>query len=121
MSKSDGVEQTLTIREPFHGVLWISVSRVGDRSVRLVFSVQQTWDAEVLIDRSDAIALAEALDDHAERTVIGRTVDHAPAVLTAVGQCFAITVLRDRLSSVLTLGKDARTLRGYLAEAGAAG
>jgi hypothetical protein len=106
---------SLTIAEPFHGMVWLSASRASSAPVvNLVVSIERSWDVDIMIDLSDAVALAESIGGANLCVTTGRTVDGAAAVLATQGDRLAITVLDDRISDVLLLGNEASAIRERL-------
>jgi hypothetical protein len=113
--------QTIKFTDPFHGPIWMHVAPAsGTPGVRLIVSLEASWDVDVLIGNQGAAKLASALG-HRELVIInGETADHEPAVLVAEGDRLIISVPRARLSDVLSLGPSAEVLRERLRVASAA-
>jgi hypothetical protein len=111
-------EESCSISDPFHGDVWLAVSReASEWVVRVAVSIMASWDVDLRIEASGAQELAEALGGTELGVVRGRTVDGDAVVIAAQGDRLAVTVLGERLCDVLTLGEQARTIRGWLSAA----
>ena len=116
-TKSD-FEESCGISDPFHGDVWLAVSREASvPGVRVAISIKTGWDVDLLIEAQGARELAEALGGTGVGVVRGSTADGDSAVIAAQGDRLAVTVLGERLSDVLTLGEEARTIRRWLSAA----
>jgi hypothetical protein len=110
------------LSDPFHGNVWFGISRQTSAPVvRLVVSLSGSWDVDVQLNAGDAATLADALGGHDMRIVTGKTADGDAVVVVADGDLLAITVPRERLSDILTLGDQARTIRECLRAAAGGG
>lgn len=111
-------EESCCISDPFHGDVWLAISREASVPVvRVVISLKTSWDVDSLIDARGARELAEALGGTEVGVVRGSTGDGDAVVIAAQGDRLAVTVLGERLCDVLTLGEQARTIRGWLSAA----
>ena len=113
-------ERSLSFTEPFHGRVWLGVSRIGSPSlVRLIVSIEGSWDADLLIAPQEAAVLARALSGREAQAVKARTPDDEEAVVVAGQDRLALTVLGERLSDVLVLDAHAKAVQEFLATAAA--
>jgi hypothetical protein len=111
-------EESCSISDPFHGDVWLAVSReASERVVRVAVSIVARWDFDMRIEAAGAQELAEALGGTEVGVVRGHTVDGEAVVVAAQGDRLAVIVLGERLCDVLTLGEHAGTIRGWLSAA----
>ena len=69
-------EESCSISDPFHGDVWLAISReASEQVVRVVVSIMASWDVDLLIEPSGARELAEALGGTEVGVVRGRTAD----------------------------------------------
>jgi hypothetical protein len=107
--------RSVTLDEPFHGNVGFSVTRAPSGSaVHLVVSIERSWDADILIGRTQATALADSLGGTDVHIATGETVDGAATVFVTKGDRLAIVIPDERISEVLILGADARTIAEHL-------
>lgn len=102
------------------GTVWLSISRSpSTTSVNVAISVEHSWDVDIVIDSRQAVGLAEAMISSELMVVTGETSGRAAAALLAQNGRLGLVVLDDRISDLLTLGREVQAVADRLRAAAA--